>query len=106
MVLHKHLLDVSLFVDIENVQVVNIIQGSPSSQLVGMGETGQRIPLIETGDIIVKVHARVFCNGSHNNFSEGELSFRPDASSGFFHNTRTFNSFNSQARRKNYISYC
>jgi hypothetical protein len=57
MVLHQTLLDVSLFVDTENVQVVNIIQGSPSSQLVGMGETGQRIPLIETGDIIVKVLA-------------------------------------------------
>ncbi len=53
MVLHRPLLDV----DTENVQVVNIIQGSPSSQLVGMGETGQRIPLIETGDIIVKVLA-------------------------------------------------
>jgi hypothetical protein len=37
--------------------VANIIQGSPASQLMGVGELGQRTPLIESGDIIVKVRA-------------------------------------------------
>ena len=37
------------------LQVLSVIQGSPASQLMGVGETGQRAPLIESGDIIVKV---------------------------------------------------
>ncbi len=36
-------------------QVASVIQGSPASQLFGVGESGQRAPLIENGDIIVKV---------------------------------------------------
>ena len=42
-------------VDCSALQVLTIIQGSPASQLMGIGESGQRAPLIEIGDIIVKV---------------------------------------------------
>jgi hypothetical protein len=42
-------------------QVVNIIQGSPASQLMGVGESGQRTPLIEISDIIIKVPVSMLC---------------------------------------------
>jgi len=41
----------------DGLQVLSVIQGSPASQLMGVGETGQRAPLIESGDIIVKVNS-------------------------------------------------
>lgn len=41
----------------DGLQVVNIIQGSPASQLMGVGESGQRTPLIEISDIIIKVNS-------------------------------------------------
>ena len=44
-------------VDCSALQVLTIIQGSPASQLMGIGESGQRAPLIEIGDIIVKVRS-------------------------------------------------
>ncbi len=45
-------------VDCSALQVLTIIQGSPASQLMGIGESGQRAPLIEIGDTIVKVRSR------------------------------------------------
>jgi len=67
-------------------QVLNIIQGSPASQLMGVGESGQRTPLIEISDNIIKVAAPMLCTLAFvgDVVSLGQLFVRPHASSGLF----------------------
>jgi hypothetical protein len=52
---------IGIFVSCDLFQVVNVIQGSPASQLMGTGESGQPAPLIESGDVIVKVSDVPIC---------------------------------------------
>jgi hypothetical protein len=88
------------------VQVLNIIQGSPASQLMGVGESGQRAPLIELGDIIVKVFTPTLpISCSSITFCSGEFLVRAHASAGRHHIPRPFDPFDSQAQRPYPVSH-